>query len=46
MLITVEHRGYEAMDFLDGKVPGVVPKLSKLAVDGLSFQHGLVNAVT
>ena len=46
MLIIVEHPGYEAMDFLDGKVPGVVPKLSKIAVDGLSFQHGLVNADT
>jgi N-sulfoglucosamine sulfohydrolase len=43
LLITADDLGYEAMDFLDGKVPGVTPNLSKLAAEGLSFQHGFVN---
>jgi N-sulfoglucosamine sulfohydrolase len=44
LLITADDLGYEAMDFLDGKVPGVTPNLSKLASESLSFQHGFVNA--
>ena len=28
LLITADDLGYEAMDFLDGKVPGVTPNLS------------------
>jgi hypothetical protein len=44
LLITADDLGYEAMDFLDGKVPGVTPNLSKLAAESLSFQHGFVNA--
>ena len=43
LLITADDLGFEAMDFLDGKVPGVTPNLSKLAAEGLSFQHGFVN---
>ncbi len=43
LLITADDLGHEAMDFLDGKVPGVTPNLSKLAAEGLSFQHGFVN---
>jgi len=43
LLITADDLGYEAMDFLDGKVPGVTPNLSRLAAQGLSFQHGFVN---
>ena len=43
LLITADDLGYEAMDFLDGKVPGVTPNLSKLASQSLSFQHGFVN---
>jgi N-sulfoglucosamine sulfohydrolase len=43
LLITADDLGYEAMDFLDGKIPGVTPNLSKLAAEGLSFQHGFVN---
>ncbi|MEI6536674.1 MAG: sulfatase [Verrucomicrobiaceae bacterium] len=43
LLITADDLGYEAMDFLDGKVPGGTPNLSKLASEGLSFQHGYVN---
>jgi hypothetical protein len=37
LLITADDIGYEAMDFLDGKVPGVTPNLSKLASESLSF---------
>ena len=44
LLITADDLGHEAMDFLDGKVPGVTPNLSKLASESLSFQHGFVNA--
>ena len=44
LLITADDLGHEVMDFLDGKVPGVTPNLSKLASQGLSFQHGFVNA--
>jgi len=44
LLITADDLGYEAADFLQGKVPGVMPNLSKLASEGLSFQHGFVNA--
>jgi len=43
LLITADDLGYEAMDLLDGKVPAVTPNLSKLASEGLSFQHGFVN---
>ncbi len=46
LFITADDLGYEAMDFLDGKVPGVMPNLSKLASESLSFQHGFVNADT
>jgi len=35
--------GYEAMGFLDEKVPDVTPNLSKLVSEGFSFQHGFVN---
>ena len=44
LLITPDDLGHEAMDFLDGKVPGITPNLSKLAAESLSFQHGFVNA--
>ena len=44
LLITADDLGYEAVDFLQGKVPGVMPNLAKLASEGLSFQHGFVNA--
>jgi N-sulfoglucosamine sulfohydrolase len=44
LLITADDLGYEAMDFMDGKVSGVTPNLSKLAAESLSFQHGFVNA--
>jgi len=44
LLITADDLGYEAVDFLQGKVPGVMPHLDKLASEGLSFQHGFVNA--
>lgn len=44
LLITADDLGHEAMDFLDGKVPGITPNLSKLAAESLSFQHGFVNA--
>lgn len=43
LLITADDLGYEAMDFLEGKVPGVTPNLSTLAAEGLSFRHGFVN---
>jgi N-sulfoglucosamine sulfohydrolase len=46
LLITADDLGYEAIGFLDGKVPGVTPNLNKLASEGLSFQHGFVNADT
>ena len=44
LLITADDLGYEAADFLQGKVPRVMPNLSRLASEGLSFQHGFVNA--
>ena len=44
LLITADDLGYEAVDFLHGKVPGVMPHLDKLAAESLSFQHGFVNA--
>ena len=44
LLITADDLGYEAVDFLQGKVPGVMPHLDKLASESLSFQHGFVNA--
>ena len=43
LLITADDLGYEAADFLQGKVPGVMPHLDKLASESLSFQHGFVN---
>ena len=46
LLITADDRGYEAMGFLDGKVPDGTPNLGKLASEGLSFQHGFVNNTT
>ena len=44
LLITADDLGYEAVDFLGGKVSGVTPNISKLASESLSFQHGFVNA--
>ena len=44
LLITADDLGYETIDFLAGKVPGVTPNISKLATEGVSFQHGYVNA--
>ena len=48
LLITADDMGYEAVDFLQGKeagkVAGVTPHLDKLVTQGLSFQHGFVNA--
>ena len=44
LLITADDLGYEALDFLGSKVPGVTPNLDKLASQSLSFQHGYVNA--
>ena len=43
LLITADDLGFEAMDFLDGKVPGVTPNLTKLSDESLSFQQGYVN---
>jgi len=43
LLITADDLGYEALDFLGSKVPGVTPNLDKLASQSLSFQHGYVN---
>jgi len=43
LLITADDLGYEPMKFLEGKVQGITPNLDKLAVEGLSFQHGFVN---
>jgi len=46
LLITADDLGWEPCDFLDGHgtVKSVTPNLSKLAAEGLSFQHGFVNA--
>lgn len=48
LLITADDLGYEAMDFLQGgchgTMVGVTPNISKLASEGLVFQHGFVNA--
>lgn len=43
LLITADDLGYEAMEFLGGKVADVTPKLSKLADESLSFEYGHVN---
>ena len=43
LLITADDLGWEAMDFLHGKVPGVTPNLSKLAAESLNFLHGFSN---
>jgi len=43
LLITADDLGYEAIEFLGGKVAGVTPNLSKLADESLSFELGHVN---
>lgn len=42
LLITADDLGYEAMDFLGGKIPDVTPNLSRLAKQSLSFELGHV----
>ncbi len=44
LLITADDLGYEAVDFLSGKVPDVMPNLTALASQSLSFSHAHVNA--
>lgn len=43
LLITADDLGYEAMDFLGGKIANVTPHLSKLAEESHSFELGHVN---
>jgi len=42
LLITADDLGYEALDFLGGKVANVTPNLSRLAKESLSFELGHV----
>jgi beta-glucosidase-like glycosyl hydrolase len=44
LLITADDLGYEAVDFLKGKVKGVMPNLDKLCSQSVSFRHGFMNA--
>ncbi len=43
LLITADDLGYEAVDHLGGKVPDVMPNLSRLAAQSMSFQYAHVN---
>ena len=43
LLITADDMGWEVMDFLQAKVPGVTPNISKLATESVSFQYGFSN---
>ena len=43
LLITADDLGYEAVDVLGGKVPEVMPNLTQLATQSMSFQHAHVN---
>ena len=43
LLITADDLGYEAVDILGGKVPDVMPNLTELASQSLSFEQAHVN---
>ena len=43
LLITADDLGYEAMDFLGGKIANVTPNLSQFAKENHSFELGHVN---
>ncbi|MFT5125958.1 MAG: N-sulfoglucosamine sulfohydrolase [Kiritimatiellia bacterium] len=43
LLITADDLGYEAIDFLGGKIPNVTPHLSQFAKESMSFELGHVN---
>ncbi len=43
LLITADDLGYEAVDFLGGKVPDVMPNLGRLAAQSMSFEYAHVN---
>lgn len=43
MLITADDLGYEAVDVLGGKVADVMPNLTRLASESMSFHHAHVN---